>query len=555
MPDIFDAIDVSTPTKENQDIFDRVELPTASPETGQPIEIGSPTGQELGAMVQDPETQRRLAAFGNAVKAQALGLLEPPPSDVQMSALPMDVGSRLKNAITGAAAYAYGLPPEQAAEIISPEYGLVRRARQAETPEEFFNAAVPLGTEALQYGALAAPLLKGFRATPRIIESGPPPVQTGPLMNIPQPYAPTEVPQNLAAAIARAQKTKIQQALEAQAQREVQPPLPTGTEGAAPQPVTGAEGEVWMPPETRFVVPPPQSEGLAWIQGSAAKEQPGVQYASPITSAGQVSQRQVRPPVGQTAPLRQPVGQPAGVQSPVRTQPSAAVPTTAEPWPPPAPQQVGEPIQVGSANRYVKAAEQRGELPAGTVQPGEGANVGQIIARGDTLLNRGADPYLAARRVAGQTGNAKSDDFAVMRSYYNRLAQNAAYARAQGDIGRIQSAEKAQADYYRDYYAPAKTEWAKAGVSMQDEVPLQAWDYNAMINQAIENVGRPLTNKERGTIRGASEMARRAETQANGAQQKWNEGLDKWSENDRKPAPSKAQIQKMFANFGDIVCG
>jgi len=327
--------------------------PEASPEAPKPWEqdyapTPLPYYQYKGG-VPPPLTEDEKQAIQQALYQQALGLVTAPPQEEQaLEPVPgTQFAGRLVNALKGAMAYGAGAPAEKVTPMISPEYDLGRQAAEAQTPAEFYRAAIPLGTEGAMLAASVIPGsgewgAAGVRAPMR------PPVQMGPPMVVPDPFAPTAAQQApLAAAIQQAQQTRMQQVLARQAAAQAQPPPPQAPlEGPAPAAWNPAAAAQWTqqmqgyaaqlqqqarfeqqafgtttkvtadeiqktnqqlargypaPPETRFVI---QTTG----------EQPGVQYAPTVTTTGKVPKLAVRPPMAPGAPLPTAVAQPPQVQ-------------------------------------------------------------------------------------------------------------------------------------------------------------------------------------------------------------------------------------------------
>ncbi len=157
----------------------------------------------------------------------------------------------------------------------------------------------------------------------------------------------------------------------------------------------------------------------------------------------------------------------------------------------------GQPIETGIANRVLEAEGR-------TVIPGEGTTVAESVARGQELINKGEDPFLAARRLRGETSRAPSDDMATVAAYRGRLAVERAQARATAEANpkdiaaqeAFKSSEKRESDFIANEVQPAKTEWSRMGVSQQGLAPVDASTFDGLNTLAVDKLGRPLAPGE-----------------------------------------------------------
>lgn len=446
---------------------------------------------DVEEFIRSPEAQANVRGFQTAAGEMFSGMAK----DYQATLSPtiaakQEAMRRLDRILRGTMAYARGAPEEQARRVISPEYEMSRQMQEAQTPEEYYRAALPLGMEAFQLATLPFGLRAG--AGPRVPPVpfprdplGVPPVQTGPLMAVPDPFAPAGAPPDLAAAIARSQQTRMDQALAEQAGRQAQPPLLTEQfaqpaqelVGAAPpydpmavarwhqgamaemQPLLAQEylmkkmgqpipkpladaikaGNEKLqqgyqpPPERRFVIPAAPEETV---------------YASTKPSTAPVGVRGQRPSMGTGAPLRQPGEAPVqggappagGVQGPAQPGPPV---TPGAGQPPPVPPQFTGAHHAALVEEYGPQVIQRGEVKAPI----------QYIAEARERAKKGTDKaYQAASKVT--SGQAIThEELADLVVEHDRLRQ---------------AATDAERDLRNNFNPHNLTEWNEAMQVKQD---------------------------------------------------------------------------------------
>jgi hypothetical protein len=364
MADIFDTIDVSPPSKEKEDIFDRIEtaaLPDLPPVTA----IETPQTYDALFYKTGKTKEQREALDRPLREAMQTPMVSPesvtkffrglPGGEYQQGPVSQGISSALSQAISGlsspesiASLPAYIFPPtavglasEQGMEIPGQYEEAYRKYQQGDV-----KGAAESATEATLNAAMTAAILhgasRGIPSRAGLPETPPieaPPVRAPPPV-VPDPWVPPGAQPDLAAAIQRAGQTRMQEALNRPPPETMLPQPAEPIQGPAPeydpmaavryqqqamsemQPLLAQE---YLLKKNEQPIPKPLADA---IKAGNEKLQKGYQppperrfvipaaeeipYAITEQSTGPLPQLEVRPSVGEETPLRgEPEGPPA----------------------------------------------------------------------------------------------------------------------------------------------------------------------------------------------------------------------------------------------------
>jgi hypothetical protein len=170
-------------------------------------------------------------------------------------------------------------------------------------------------------------------------------------------------------------------------------------------------------------------------------------------------------------------------------------------------------ITAGVANRILKEEADAGKIEE--IQPGEGLSWEEMVDRGRSLLNEGADPQMIARRFQ-RNGRISADDFAVVRAERERLAVETAKAE---QIARdvYNAARATETDWVRSVVQPAKTATSNIFRGMQGEAPVDVSTFAGLRKAVLDMKGRDLKpNELRPLQERATNVQRAVEAEAQG---------------------------------------
>lgn len=133
-------------------------------------------------------------------------------------------------------------------------------------------------------------------------------------------------------------------------------------------------------------------------------------------------------------------------------------------------------------------------------QRGAGRTWQQSVANGRKLLNEGADPALAARRLKGETSRSPVDDADVIRAQRERLASDIDRARAARNASpndpelqrQYIQAQQAEIKFVKEAVKPLGTMWHQIGQGLQGEAPVSPGDFSGLAKLARDQKGAPL---------------------------------------------------------------
>jgi hypothetical protein len=168
----------------------------------------------------------------------------------------------------------------------------------------------------------------------------------------------------------------------------------------------------------------------------------------------------------------------------------------------------------------ISAGVSHESLAAAGLEPerGEGRTWQDSVANGRQLLNQGADPELAARRLQGETSRDPVDDADVIRAQRERLAEDVERARAARDADpqnpdlqrQYVQAQAAEASFVKRAVKPLGTMWHQIGMGLQGEARINTSTFDGLARIAREQLGRPLEPGEEFKLRKAEADQRAA---------------------------------------------
>jgi hypothetical protein len=211
--------------------------------------------------------------------------------------------------------------------------------------------------------------------------------------------------------------------------------------------------------------------------------------------------------------------------APLPSGPSREAASDAQPQTPvevPRPSEPETSTITGVANRILKEESDAGKIEE--IQPGEGLSWEEMVDRGRSLLNEGADPQMIARRFQ-RNGRISADDFAVVRAERERLAvettkaEQVTRANPNDTVARdsYNAARATETDWVRNVVQPAKTATSDIFRGMQGEAPVDVSTFAGLRKAVLDMKGRDLKpNELRPLQERATNVQRAVEAEAQG---------------------------------------